>query len=135
VADDVRGRIAAKPARGEPPVPSRFAASPPPHVLRDAMTKFVGLERDRTGLLLAIDTIAGVERAGAPEPALLNMTATAKLVTAAALARRESRGAHFRSDYPQTSAAGARSFLTLAEADKIVAQAGPASEQASRAAL
>lgn len=135
VAADVRGRIAARPARGEPPVPSRFAASPPPHVLRDAMTRFVGLERDSEGLMSALETIAGVERAGAPEPALLNMTATAKLVTAAALARHESRGAHFRSDYPQTNLAGARSFLTLADADKIAAEAGARNERASRAAL
>jgi len=131
VADDVRARIAARPARGEPPVPSRFAASPPPHVLRDAMTKFVGLERDRDGLLSALDTITGVERAGAPEPTLLNMTATAKLVTAAALARHESRGAHFRSDYPQTDASGERSFLTLADVDKIAAEARDTNDRAS----
>ena len=134
-AKDVRGRIAARPARGEPPIPSHFAASPPPHVLRDAMTEFVGLERDREGLLSALNTIAGIERAGAPEPSLLNMTATAKLVTVAALARHESRGAHFRSDYPWTNAAGARSFLTLPEADKIAAEARTGNEQASRAAL
>ena len=47
------------------------------------------------------------------------MTATAKLVAAAALARHESRGAHFRSDFPQTDANGTRSFLTLADAEKI----------------
>ena len=40
------------------------------------------------------------------EPALLNMTAAAKLVTAAALAREESRGGHWRSDYPQTEKTG-----------------------------
>ena len=44
------------------------------------------------------------------------MTATATLIAAAALARRESRGAHCRIDYPETLDEAARSFLTLAEA-------------------
>ncbi|PJE33900.1 hypothetical protein CVM52_25070, partial [Pseudooceanicola lipolyticus] len=39
-----------------------------------------------------------------------------------ALARRESRGAHFRADFPATGAdAGARSSLTLAQAQAIAA--------------
>ncbi len=41
------------------------------------------------------------------------MTATATLIAAAALMRRESRGAHYRSDFPQTDARGQRSRLTL----------------------
>jgi L-aspartate oxidase len=44
------------------------------------------------------------------------MTATATLIAGAALMRRESRGAHCRSDFPQTVAQGQRSRLTLAEA-------------------
>ena len=39
-----------------------------------------------------------------------------KGLTAAALARRESRGAHCRTDYPDTLPEAARSFLTLADA-------------------
>jgi L-aspartate oxidase len=87
--------------------------------LRDVMTAHVGLERDAAGLSRALETIASVERAGNGEPALMNMTATARLVTAAALARQESRGGHFRTDFPQTEAEGTRSFLTLADAEKI----------------
>ncbi len=66
------------------------------------MTRLVGLERDDEGLSKALATITQIERAGAGEPALLNMTASAKLVATAALARKESRGGHYRSDYPQT---------------------------------
>jgi L-aspartate oxidase len=119
-ADDVRGLITTQDAKGTPPAPNRFNAPPPPQAMRDAMTRNVGLERDEAGLTAALATIEAVERAGAGEPALLNMTTTAKIVTAAALARRESRGGHFRSDYPQTDAVAKRSFLTLADAEKII---------------
>ncbi|SRR5579885_1664468 len=121
-AEDVRSMIAPRDGHGLPPAPERFAAPAPPQALRETMARLVGMERDEAGLRLALHNIAAVERAGATEPALLNMAATAKLVTAAALVRHESRGSHFRSDYPQTDAAGKRSFLTLAEAERIAVQ-------------
>jgi len=118
-ADDIRANIAQGIARGTPPAPERFAAPAPPHVLRDAMARLVGLERDETGLRDALSVIGQVERAGGSEPALLNMTATAKLVAAAALARHESRGGHYRTDYPQTDAVGHRTMMTLEDANRI----------------
>jgi L-aspartate oxidase len=120
-AEDVQATVSPRLGRGTPPAPERFAAPSPPHVLRDAMTRLVGLERDEAGLREALAVIAQVERAGGPEPALLNMTAAAKLVTSAALARRESRGGHYRTDHPQTDEIGRRTFLTLADAEKIAA--------------
>jgi L-aspartate oxidase len=83
------------------------------------MARLVGLERDATGLNEALRIINQVERAGGLEPALLNMTAAAKLVTTAALTRRESRGGHYRTDYPKTGTAAQRTFITLAEAENI----------------
>jgi len=59
------------------------------------------------------------------------MTATAKLVAAAAFARHESRGAHFRLDYPQTEEPGVRRFMTLADAESIAA-ASPTKARAAR---
>jgi L-aspartate oxidase len=127
-AEDVRASTAQRPGRGTPPAPERFAAPAPPHVLRDAMTRLVGLERDEAGLLGALTTIAQVERAGSHEPALLNMIAAAKLVTASALMRKESRGGHYRSDYPRTDTIGHRTFTTLAEAEKIASSTLPLRE-------
>ena len=91
-----------------------------PHVLREAMTRLVGLERNAQGLNEALRIIVHIERAGSNDPSLLNVTATAKLVVAGALARQESRGSHFRTDFPQTDPQGVRTFLTLAEAERMI---------------
>lgn len=115
-AEDIKAHVTAGRAGGTPPAPARFHASPPPKVLREAMTRHVGLERDAAGLEAALATIDAVERSANGEPSLLNMTAAARLVTVAALNRKESRGGHFRSDYPQTDENGARTRLTLDDA-------------------
>ncbi|HEY2032783.1 MAG TPA: L-aspartate oxidase [Rhizomicrobium sp.] len=130
-AEDVRGAITTRDAQGTPPAPERFNALSPPKAMREAMSLNVGLERDEAGLKSALATIEAVERAGAGEPALLNMTTTAKIVTAAALARRESRGGHFRSDYPQTDTAAKRSFLTLSDAETITADASSSTKSSA----
>jgi L-aspartate oxidase len=122
LADDLRERGTLRVSRGTLPTPERFRALPPPQVLREAMSRLVGLERCAEGLNEALRIIAQIERAGANEPTLLNMTATAKLVAAGALARRESRGSHFRTDYPQTDPCGVRTFLTLTQAERLIAE-------------
>jgi L-aspartate oxidase len=117
--------------RGNPPAPARFASPAPPHVLRSAMSSNVALERNAEELRAALATIAHLERA-AGEPTLQNMVAAAKLVTAAALARTESRGGHWRSDYPAAAPVAQRTFMTLADADRIAAVKGAASAQHAR---
>jgi len=92
-----------------------------------------GLERDRAGMEKALATIVAVERAANGEPSLLNMAASAKLVAVSALARHESRGGHFRSDYPKTDEKAARTFMTLNDANAIAAGVGPTIELASAA--
>jgi L-aspartate oxidase len=131
-AEDIRGHVGARSASGTPPAPARFLASPPPRALRETMTRHVGLERDAAGLRTALGIITGIERAANGEPSLLNMTAAAKLAAAAALARRESRGAHCRSDYPLTGETGTRTILTLDHADTIAAEADVAAAVAAR---
>lgn len=131
VADDVRGQLKPGLVRGTPPAPQRFASPAPPAVLRQAMSCDVALERDGDGLRAALNVIGRVETTSS-EPALLNMTAAAKLVTAAALARTESRGGHWRTDYPAVSAKGTRTFLTLADAERIAAGAQAQPRRASK---
>jgi L-aspartate oxidase len=132
-AQDISGTVAECVGRGVPAAPERFAAPSPPHVLRDAMTRCVGLERDQAGLKEALLVIDQVERVGSAEPALLNMTASAKLVAAAALMRTESRGGHYRTDFPATAIGAQRTILTLDDADAIMRRA-PSGSYAESAA-
>lgn len=85
--------------------------------LRRTMTDHVGVIRDRDGLLTALATISEMESDGLSGQ-MANRLVTAKIIAIAALRREESRGAHFRSDYPQPDPALAnRSFLKLSEAE------------------
>ncbi len=126
-AEDVKGRIGGGVLRGVPPAPCGLALPAPPHVLRAAMSRLVGLERNEDGLRQGLEAIARLERNAGGD--LGNMLAAARLVTAAALARRESRGTHWRSDYPQTDKIGVRSFITLDDARRI-GEAAPALQRA-----
>ena len=129
-------RVAQDIAHALPPLPSRNVTDAAPKLisgqyneeakqtLRQTMSAEVGVVRDAASLSKALATIVSLERENEDDPQLANMLTTAKLVTAAALARKESRGAHFRSDYPASDEGQAkRSFLTLAKTDEIVREA------------
>lgn len=69
--------------------------------LRQVMSGLVGVERDAEGLKKALREIAHLEASAEQvTTAYLNMTTSATLVAAAALKRTESRGGHFRTDFP-----------------------------------
>ncbi len=119
-----------------PPLPSRQIAAEAPsegsqghneeaeRTLRQTMSTDVGVIRDAESLTKALSTIVALERENEGDRQLINMLTTAKLIATAALLRKESRGAHFRSDYPAPDEAEAkRSFLTLAKADKVAREA------------
>ncbi len=74
--------------------------------LRHIMTDLVGVERNATELREALRRIAALETtATGVTRQFLNMTTSATLVAAGALQRTESRGGHFRTDFPETSPA------------------------------
>ncbi len=101
--------------------------------LRAMMTSHVGVIRNADELMQAVTAFAAIER-DTGNIALRNMATTALLVAASAWSRRESRGAHFRSDYPNEDPAQRhRTMTTLAEARKIAAAMPNDTEAAKRA--
>jgi L-aspartate oxidase len=92
------------------------------------MSDDVGVVRDHTGLTRALAIIATLE-AKNRSPRFANMLVAARMIAAGALARTESRGGHYRSDYPSADRAWRhRTFMTLAEAGAVPAVARAAVE-------
>jgi L-aspartate oxidase len=79
--------------------------------LRATMSADVGVVRNASGLHRALRVID--ELTGTAGPALPLIAA--RLIAEAALARRESRGGHFRSDYPSTEAEAQHTRLRLSQ--------------------
>jgi L-aspartate oxidase len=92
--------------------------------LRDVMWRFAGVERDADGLTEALGHLDRLQRgtsgdAGRADRASSaiaeleerNLLTIGRLVVLSALARGESRGAHFRRDFPETDATGEHSIM------------------------
>jgi L-aspartate oxidase len=91
--------------------------------LRELMSSNVGVIRSGSGLANALAEISEIE-AAARSNDLRDMAISALMIAAAAYVRTESRGAHFRSDFPQADPAQARrSYLTLSDARAIAKRA------------
>ncbi len=91
--------------------------------LRQTMTSLVGVVRRRADLVEALAVINALI-AGCRSERFLNMLTAARIIAAAALARTESRGGHFRADFPEHDPAWQhRTYITLAEAEAISAAA------------
>jgi L-aspartate oxidase len=91
--------------------------------LQTLMWNAVGIERDALGLEAAARRLDQWQAPGTSVHDLetANLLALARVMVAAALARRESRGAHFREDFPQTSAGFHHSLVYSQEVAKTVA--------------
>ncbi len=97
--DDVRETAA---GLGSPVVSSRRADSNAVMRLRRAMSDHVGVIRDAQGLKTALCTLHDLDQAHAGRSDNFdNMIAAATVITAAALLREESRGGHYRTDFPE----------------------------------
>jgi len=79
--------------------------------LRTRMSQSVGVERDGDGLGRTHDWLETLSETTASQP---NPVLAARLIVAGALARSESRGAHARTDFPDTAPHPQRTRLVLA---------------------
>ncbi len=132
LAGSEAGRAATATAPAAPAAPAGLLSVGPrgaastnpaaPRPLRDMMDRQVGVVRDAAGLSGARDSLIRMaeEAGGWPDAAL-----AALLIVQAALERRESRGAHQRSDFPATAAKAVSSRLTLAALENRLALATP----------
>jgi L-aspartate oxidase len=121
IADDIAGRTIPPPARlADVPTP-RDGAPDAAAVkrLRMLMSTHVGVIRNGDGLADAVRSFAALEQE-ATSIAVRNMATAALLVAASAWNRRESRGAHFRSDHAaDVPALAQRTMTTLAAVREI----------------
>ena len=88
----------------------------------------------RQGLRAALRALKSLEQDCHGDSVLSNMLLAARLITASALQRKESRGGHYRSDFPKTTASLAqRTFITLADLARIEAPHPVAEPETSHA--
>ncbi|HYD46460.1 MAG TPA: L-aspartate oxidase [Phenylobacterium sp.] len=107
------GAAARESAAGGRPLAARAAPDLPDadlQRLRQAMSRDAGVVREGAGLTRLLGEIDEATARVGEAPALI----AARLVAAAALDRRESRGGHHRADFPQTGAPE-RTLLRLAD--------------------
>ncbi len=90
--------------------------------LRSVMSARVGVIRDNDGMIEAIKAIDDLERNNRSNR-FANTLATAKMIAVSAFNRKESRGGHFRTDYPNERPEWKhRTFIELAEAEKMISE-------------
>jgi L-aspartate oxidase len=97
-----------------------YADSAQMKLLRKTMSANLGVLRDANGMREALRTILALEESAETER-FRNVLTTAKLITICALNREESRGGHFRTDFPdEDDAWKRRTLVTLDQAEAAV---------------
>jgi L-aspartate oxidase len=99
--------------RPKPPRHPDLPQASDPASVRAVLSKGAGVLRDEKGLHATIKALLplALGRGPAADPALVGL-----MIAVAAVRRQESRGAHWRTDFPARSAIARRSFLSFQDA-------------------
>ncbi len=88
--------------------------------VRALMSRHVGVIRNKKGLLCVLKQLETFQQQVSAPAQLANILVAAKIIVVAALERHESRGSHFRDDFPQADEQLAhRSFFTLKQVNEV----------------
>jgi L-aspartate oxidase len=96
-----------------PTIATTPPTDPDATLVRPILSRGAGVLRDRAGLLEAIDSLypLAIGNGAAADPAIVGL-----MIAVAALQREESRGAHYRTDFPMRAEIARHSSLTLNQA-------------------
>ena len=110
VAESVAG---VSTGRVRPHAIEALPSAPDPSIVRSILSDGLGVLRDQETIARAIHKLYPIARAGgaASDPALVGL-----MIAVAAYQRKESRGGHYRTDFPGTLPAAASSSINMAEA-------------------
>jgi L-aspartate oxidase len=113
VAEGVAGATLSAGVRGRRREADRPPPAPDPSAIRGALSRGVGVLRDEAGLQATISALLPLACGSGPasDPASVGL-----MIAVAAWRRRESRGAHWRTDFPSRDAVARRSTLRLDDA-------------------
>jgi L-aspartate oxidase len=110
VAESVKGVSA---GRVRPPTAEALPPASDPSTVRPILSQGLGVLRDKDAIARTIRSLTPFanSRSAATDPALVGL-----MIAVAAYRREESRGGHYRTDFPDTVPAAAPSFIGLSEA-------------------
>ena len=120
VAESVAGRSGE--AVRQPILTPTLPSAPNPAAIRPILSSALGVMRDAEGLQAAISSLLPLTT---PSDGSADAAAVGLMIAIAAWCRTESRGAHYRTDFPLQSSTPARSRFSLAEATALARELTP----------
>ena len=138
IADDINQQVTQGLVRVPPPPQTQFNNATNSiygqkfNRLRILMSQQVGVVRRRGDLLAALHELKRLENATGKLAPYANIILAAQFMAASALTRQESRGAHYRQDFPDRLEQAQHHYLTLPQLNALYAALPPMPDEAAQ---